>query len=327
MTIRIKVAQAPADLRALFAVRHRVFVEEEGYMPPARGGEIVDVYDTLPTTANLCAIVDGEVAGGIRITLDSDAGVPADDFFDFRAHMPGDARVASCGMMCLRRENRDNPRLIVSLLRMCMYWGVLNHRTHLCGPVNPKAVGLIQRIGFRPVGEPFVSDEGLPSVPVVMDLAEMAEDYVTFTERQDVGLWMENFERVLFEPGEPLVNAGDLAEDAYLIVEGSADVLTPERAEPVVRLARGHVFGELALLSPRRRTHNIVAAEPTDAMVLTRDRFQHQMQTNSDIAMGLIRSLGNRFEDGLEVAPQTAPPVATALPVETRPVKAQGGQG
>jgi len=295
MSIRIQMAQTAGELRSLYEVRHRVFVEEEGYMVAGRLAAVADLYDSLPTTANLCAWVDGTLAGGVRITLDSEAGLPADDFFDFRSHLPFDAMVASCGMMCLTRGTRSNSRVIVSLLKMCMYWAVLNGVTHLYGPVNPKALGLVQRIGFQPVAEPFQSAEGLPSVPVVMDIERMARDYVEFTQRQGVGLWMENFVRQLYEIGDVIMRAGEVGNEAFLLVEGSVEVYDTSGALVAV-LQRGHVFGELSLLELRSRTHTVVAAEPTDVMVLPREQFREQLRTNPDVATELIRSLGNRFE-------------------------------
>ena len=298
MSIRIQMAQTAGELRSLYETRHRVFVEEEQVMAATRLAAIVDLYDSLPTTANLCAFVDETLVGGVRITLDSEAGLPADDFFDFRGHLPKEATVASCGMMCLTRSTRDNARLIVSLLKMCMYWAVLNDVTHLYGPVNPKALGLVERIGFEPISEPFVSVDGLPSVPVVMDIQRMASDYVEFAQRQGVGLWMENFVRLLYEPGDVVMVAGEVGSDAYLVVEGSVEVYAEGESDiPVAVLRRGHVFGELALLDLRRRTHTVVASEPTDVMMLPREQFQEQLRADPVVAMEIIRSLGNRFEE------------------------------
>lgn len=293
--IRLKVAQTPLELRSLFEARYRVFVEEEGYMTPNSARAIVDLYDPLPTTANFCALVEGEVVGGIRITLDSEAGVPADDFFPFRNHLPDGSRIASCGMMCLTRESRHDRRLIVGLLRMCMYWAILNERTWLYGPVNPDALGLVERVGFSALGAPFEGPGQLPSVPVAMDIEAMAPDYVEFVNRQDVGLWMENFERQLYQPGEPVVTRGDTADDALLIVEG--EVLVRSATGPVARLHRGHVYGERALVGPSRRAHDVVAETDADVMLLSRDQFQEQLRSDPIVMMELIQALAQRFED------------------------------
>ena len=307
MPICIRVARSAADLRALFEVRHRVFVDEERVRPPTRRGAIVDLYDALPTTANLCALVGGEVVGGVRVTIDSPAGLPADDEHDFRAGLPKDARLGSCGQMCLRQRCRDDPRSIVGLLRMCAYWAVLHGCTHLCGIVNPTALELVQRMGFEAVGATFRGTEGLPSVPVLLDVEEMAADYVDFAQRQGVGLWMEEFERWLYLPGEALAQAGDDADGAYLLVEGQV-ALRAGSERVVERIGRGHVFGELALVSPGRRTHTAVSVTHTEAMYLSRRRFQQQLRTDPQRLTELVRALGTRFEDtvgrgglGLEV--------------------------
>ncbi|MEM6930307.1 MAG: cyclic nucleotide-binding domain-containing protein, partial [Myxococcota bacterium] len=166
-------------------------------------------------------------------------------------------------------------------------------------------------------GERFEGPGGLPSVPVTMDLTQMSDEYRAFTDRQDVGLWMEDFERVLFAPGDALVTAGELADRAFLIVEGLVEVRTGElvASTPAVHLRRGHTFGELSLLSPRVRPYTMVALEPTDAMVLRRDDFQAQLQTRPELAMGLIRSVGTRFEDGLQAPANRLPrPAANPTP-------------
>ncbi|MEM6928944.1 MAG: hypothetical protein AAF602_18540, partial [Myxococcota bacterium] len=69
MGIRVKLATTPDDLKALMEVRHRVFVDEDGYLPP-QGGKIVDFFDVLPTTSNVIALVNDEVVGGCRLTVD-----------------------------------------------------------------------------------------------------------------------------------------------------------------------------------------------------------------------------------------------------------------
>src|SRR5260370_7246565 len=88
MTIRVKLAQTTNELDQLFRVRHRVFVEEDGYMPERPGRRIYDHFDAFPTTANVIAIADGRVVGGVRFTEPSSAASPPDAPFDFVPHLP-----------------------------------------------------------------------------------------------------------------------------------------------------------------------------------------------------------------------------------------------
>lgn len=302
MSVRVKLATRPGELRDLFRVRHEVFVEEEGYLEP-QGGRIVDFYDALPTTSNLVAVVDGEVVGGFRITLDSEAGMPSDGAFDFREVLPGHATLASGSMLCVKRDSRIVGRLVKGLFRMLFYRAHAIGCTHLCGPLNPRIRGLVEQIGMKAVADEFVDSKGLPTVPMVADLSHLSRDFDDFVKRQDVGLWLDTFERAFFEDGEAIVSEGEAGEDAFLIVEGGAEALAA--GEPVATAAvvqgfqRGDVLGELALLTSRPRSTTVRAVGPTDAMVLSRADFQRQLESDPELAMSLLRSLGDRFHDAV----------------------------
>ena len=301
MRVRVKVASTPGEIRSLLETRHQVFVEEDRYLPP-QGGTIVDLYDALPSTENLIAVADGEVCGGVRVTVDNEAGMPADAFFDFRRLLPADARLASCSMLCLKRSTRGVGRLLVGMLRMCVYWSCARRLTHLCAPVNPKVAPLLRRIGLVPVGEEFVDPKGLPTLPMVLDLSNLSRDFADFVRRQDVGLWMDSFERAFFSAGDVIVRGGERGTEAYLLVDGAAEALEPgaEPGGPVVqRFAPGQVFGELALLTERPRSTTVVASEAADVMVLNREQFERQIVSNPDLTLALMRSLGERFHDAV----------------------------
>ncbi|MEO1231695.1 MAG: cyclic nucleotide-binding domain-containing protein [Myxococcota bacterium] len=297
MSIRVKVASSPAEIRALLEVRHRVFVDEEGYMP-SQGGAIVDLFDALPTTRNLLAVSAGEVCGGLRVTLDSEAGMPADRFFDYRAILPEGARPASASMLCLRKSVRGPRRLISGMLQMCVYWAHARGLTHLCCPINPRVAPLMKPIGLEPVGDEFVDAKGLPTLPMVLDMSNLGPRYADFVHRQDVGLWLDSFERAFFQAGEAIVREGEPGREAFLVVDGAAAALAAGTGEngPVVQgFAPGQVFGELALLTDLPRSTTVVATEPTDLMVISRDNFERQVSTNPDLALSMMSSIGERF--------------------------------
>lgn len=201
--LRIKLAASPGERRAVFATRHRVFVEEEGYFAPTPTRTLVDLYDAVGTSANLCALVDGRVVGAVRTTLDSEAGLPADDAYDFRRLEPPSARLGSCGRMCVLRAFRDDSRVIRGLLRMAMHWAVAHDCTHLCGTVNPPALDLVQRIGFRPVDDVFATFDGRMSVPVWLDVDHLAPDYAVYVRRQPRGREASCFDRWIDDNGDP----------------------------------------------------------------------------------------------------------------------------
>src|SRR5690348_877253 len=89
MTISIRPPRGTSELDAVFALRHRVYVEEERYFARRRGARIADRFDAFPTTLHVLAFVDGVVAGSLRVTEPSCAGHPADEFFDFAPFLSG----------------------------------------------------------------------------------------------------------------------------------------------------------------------------------------------------------------------------------------------
>jgi len=303
VSVRIKLAETAGEVREVMRVRHQVFVEEEGYLQD-QGGMIVDFYDALPTTSNLVAVADGRVVGSTRITLDTeDAGMPSDQSFDFRAVVPEGARLASGSMLCVLRDARMVGRLVQGLMRMMFYRAYASGCTHICGPMNPKIRGFVEKIGMEAVGDAYTDAKGLPTLPMVGDLSRLSPEFQTFMERQDVAAWLDTFERAFFEHGDLIVEEDAHGDEAFLVVEGEAEALRPgqpvDQAEVVQRFSRGQVLGELALLTRRPRSATVRAVGATDAMVLRRSDFQRQLESNHELALALLHSMGDRFHDAV----------------------------
>ena len=299
MSARIKIATTPEEIDAVFQVRHRVYVEEEGYMAPHPDGRIYDRFDALPTTANIIAIVGDRVVGTMRFMEDSRVGTSADAFFDFAAALAArglgaEARVGAGSQLAVEREYRKQPGLSFSLMAMGYYWAISRGLTHIKGAANPDALSIFRGTGFEPIG-PELFDEAhkLRFVPLVLDLAMLNDRFLDFISRQDIQHYLHGFERQFNGSGEVVVVAGDVASDAFVIVHGEAVVVDPEGRE-IARLGAGDVFGELALMAGSRRTATVIAGTDLDLMVLSRASFEHQISTNPAVAMKLLRLVASR---------------------------------
>ena len=307
MSVRVKMATAPEEIRSLMGIRHQVLVEENGDLAP-QGGTIVDLYDTLPTTEHLIATAHGEVIGGVRVTKDSPAGMPADGYFDFRLLLPDGAQLATCSMVCLRSSEQTSDRLVQAVLRMAAYWAAARGLTYLCTTVAPKVAPLVQDIGFDPVGAPFEDALGLTAHALVLGLSANSLDYTELVRRPDAKLWLDRFERAVFGEGDIIVQRGEAGDEAYLIVEGRADVLAygAEPGGPIVRtFGAGDLFGELALLTDRPRSATVVAAEPVETMVLSREEFERKIADNPSLSLALLGTIGARFHETIVVLNET----------------------
>ncbi|MCC7370305.1 MAG: FAD-dependent oxidoreductase [Chloroflexi bacterium] len=112
--------------------------------------------------------------------------------------------------------------------------------------------------------------------------------------RDLVQLRVQRSERVThahYEPGQPIIRQGDLADAFYVIVKGSVEVVREEDGEETVlaRLTDGDSFGELGLLQHRRRTATVRAVDPVDVIVLGRSDF--------DLLAGTWKHLGQSLDD------------------------------
>ncbi|MDX1398112.1 MAG: GNAT family N-acyltransferase, partial [Oceanospirillum sp.] len=146
MPIKISLADEPQEIDAVLKLRHTVFSEEEELFSATSDLRVMDRFDTFSTSKNLIAVSDGAVIGSMRLTLDSEAGIPADEYYDFRRLLPEDARILNCGMYCVTKPFRG-AKIAIGLNLMASYFGVSNDVTHVVAPINPVIAKLVGRIG------------------------------------------------------------------------------------------------------------------------------------------------------------------------------------
>ena len=67
-------------------------------------------------------------------------------------------------------------------------------------------------------------------------------------------------ERITFKQGQSLFEQGDVGDSAYIIIEGSADVIvTTEGPMVVAQLGKNDIVGEIAILVDIPRTATVTA--------------------------------------------------------------------
>ncbi|MBV9552480.1 MAG: ATP-binding cassette domain-containing protein [Alphaproteobacteria bacterium] len=82
-----------------------------------------------------------------------------------------------------------------------------------------------------------------------------------------------------FEPGEVIIREGEEGEELFLIAEGEVEVLREDHE--VARLGPAEFFGEAALISGEPRNATVVATEPVDALVVTKQELAEVMKHSS----------------------------------------------
>jgi CRP/FNR family cyclic AMP-dependent transcriptional regulator len=105
-------------------------------------------------------------------------------------------------------------------------------------------------------------------------------------------------ERVRFDVGETLVEEGDYGDTAYIILEGTADVLieTPSGQQHVATVKEHDFVGEIAILIDVPRTATVRASTPVVALTVTKEKFFKLVTNFPDMGIEVMRALAHRLE-------------------------------
>jgi CRP-like cAMP-binding protein/N-acyl-L-homoserine lactone synthetase len=316
MGVRIKLAETARELDELFQVRHRVFVQERRDLLPVEDGRLLDRFDAFPTTANIVALSDGHVVGGVRIVEPSKSGTPADALFDFRPHLPEGAVAGNGSMLVVDEPLRQVPRVTFAMLGMMYYWALRKGLTHITDVASPEAAQLLLDSGYKAVAPTFTHGPSQrPALPLVLDMADLDARFTAFVDKHQFRHFLQSFERQFHQAGEHIIRRGEAGTAAFVIIEGRVGVSVggppaapASTAEPasaqapssrapvsVREMGPGEVFGELALITAQPRSADIVALTDVDLMVLEREAFHRQVSENPEVAISLLSVIGTRL--------------------------------
>ena len=104
-------------------------------------------------------------------------------------------------------------------------------------------------------------------------------------------------ERLTFDAGQDLVRAGDAADAAYVLIEGSVEITVDSRKGPVVvnTMGRNEVIGEIAIFGDVPRTATVTAKSRVEALKISKELFISIIRQNPDAAIELMRILATRL--------------------------------
>jgi CRP-like cAMP-binding protein len=102
---------------------------------------------------------------------------------------------------------------------------------------------------------------------------------------------MSGFERVQFEPGELLFNAGDPADKLYVVESGTVQMLDAKTRAPFANVGKGQSFGEAAILPGGIRSASAVAVDAVSCLVISGANLQEMLARQSPILLPLVETL------------------------------------
>ena len=128
--------------------------------------------------------------------------------------------------------------------------------------------------------------ELLRKIPMFAKLAASKLKLLAFTS-----------ESVVYDDDEVIFYTGDLADNAYVIMDGRVDVLTETDTGPVVAitLEQNQLFGEMALLNNVPRNSTLKANGKLRVMKISGEMFLRLLCENSELALDVMRQLSAKL--------------------------------
>jgi CRP-like cAMP-binding protein len=104
-------------------------------------------------------------------------------------------------------------------------------------------------------------------------------------------------DRMSFEAGQILFEQGDAGDAAYVVLNGSAEVLV-NRAGSQIKVAdleKNAIVGEIAILCDVPRTATVRAQERLETLRISKDQFLRLLAEFPDMAIEIMRVLADRL--------------------------------
>src|SRR6516165_7228170 len=105
-------------------------------------------------------------------------------------------------------------------------------------------------------------------------------------------------ERVGFDPGKRLMQQGDPADAAYLIIDGYAEVILETPSGPVIvaTLGANEIVGEMGILGNVPRAATVRAKDRLIALRISKEPFMRLVREFPTMAVSMMQELAHRVE-------------------------------
>src|SRR6266536_2743588 len=101
-------------------------------------------------------------------------------------------------------------------------------------------------------------------------------------------------QRVSFQPGDVIVEKGQMGDAMYLMLAGTAEVDVGGRFHT---LKQGDFFGEMALIAAKKRMATVKAVEPVQALKIPNEDFQAFLLSHPTVAVAMLKALVERLRE------------------------------
>ena len=104
-------------------------------------------------------------------------------------------------------------------------------------------------------------------------------------------------DRLKFDAGQVIFNAGDVGDSAYVIIDGTVEISVPTPSGPIVinNMGKNDLLGEIAIVGEVPRTATAKALTKLETLKISKELFMKIIRENPDAAIELIKILASRL--------------------------------
>ena len=104
-------------------------------------------------------------------------------------------------------------------------------------------------------------------------------------------------ERLTYDAGQVMFNAGDSADAAYVVIDGTVEISVPTPSGPIIinTMTKNELLGEIAIVGEVPRTATAKAVSRLETLKISKELFVKIIRENPDAAVELIRILAARL--------------------------------
>ncbi|MEO0805229.1 MAG: cyclic nucleotide-binding domain-containing protein [Cyanobacteria bacterium J06643_4] len=293
--LRIALAKTPDQIDEVLKLRHHVLATENDRHLKIDESRRIDRFDAFPTTAHLVAIENNCIIGSLRLTMDSKAGLPPAVMKSARSVVPAGSKLISCDHYSVFPA-LDSPQITRGLVLAACYFALSEKATHLAASVSPAIARRLSTIGFKGIADEQAQST-LSRPPLMLDLrSDLDDSFIQFSHQHELQDLMHAYGCVLYKPGESILRAGTVGDCAFVIGEGTVEVMHPGNNDVIDTMGVGEVFGELALLTDHVRSADIFAKTEVRVMVLEKTIFVNYLMEDPKASLKLLQSMGHRMK-------------------------------
>jgi CRP-like cAMP-binding protein len=104
-------------------------------------------------------------------------------------------------------------------------------------------------------------------------------------------------ERLRYDSGQVIFNAGDVGDSAYVIIDGTVEISVPTPTGPIVinNMGKNDLLGEIAIVGDVPRTATAKALSKLETLKISKELFMKIIRENPDAAIELVKILASRL--------------------------------